>query len=225
MKIMIAGAGSVGRSIAKEMTVRKHEVTIVDRNPQAMRVASVPLADWILADASEVSTLREIDLDSTDVVVAATGDDRANLVVSLLAKTEFGVPRVIARVNNPANEWLFDEGWGVDVPVSTPKIMASFIEDAMTEGQLIRRIDFYEPGAGLFQGTISENSTLIETAVRDIELPPDSFISAIIRDGVPIPADPDAELGSGDQLLIIVGAAGGDTVDAIQALLAGPQGE
>ena len=86
--------------------------------PTAMRVAQVPDADWLLADACELSTLTEAKVDECDVIVAATGDDKVNLVVSLLAKTEYGVPRVVARVNNPRNEWLFDDAWGVDVVVT-----------------------------------------------------------------------------------------------------------
>lgn len=85
---------------------------LVDRSPAAMRVASVAEAEWLLADACEPSALVEAQVADCDVVVAATGDDKVNLVVSLLAKTEFGVPRVVARVNNPKNEWMFDEAWG-----------------------------------------------------------------------------------------------------------------
>ena len=112
MRVVIAGAGSVGRSIARELLAHDHEVTIVDRQPSAMRIAQVADADWLLADACELPTLREARTDECDVIVAATGDDKANLVISLLAKTEFGVPRTVARVNNPKNEWMFDESWG-----------------------------------------------------------------------------------------------------------------
>lgn len=131
MKTVIVGAGSVGRSIAREMVSKGHEITLIDRLPEAMKIASVPEADWLLADACELSALESAEVSLADVVVAATGDDKVNLVVSLLAKTEFGVPRVVARVNNPKNEWLFDEAWGVDVSVSTPRIMTALIEDAL----------------------------------------------------------------------------------------------
>ena len=122
MKILITGAGSVGWSIARELISHGHEVTLVDRSPEAMRVASVADADWLLADVCDVDALAEAGAGDADVIVAATGDDKANLVVSLLAKTEFGVPRTVARVNNPKNEWLFDETWGVDVSVSNYEI-------------------------------------------------------------------------------------------------------
>ena len=117
MKIVIAGAGSVGCSISRELISHGHRVVLIDRSPEAMRIASVPEADWHLADAGDIDMLTEAGVGDCDVMVAATGDDKTNLVVSLLSKTEFGVPQVVARINNPKNEWLFDEAWGVDVSV------------------------------------------------------------------------------------------------------------
>jgi trk system potassium uptake protein TrkA len=141
MRVVVAGAGSVGRSIARELLAHDHEVVIVDRSPAAMRVAQVPDADWLLADACELSSLGSADVESADVVVGATGDDKVNLVFSLLCKTEFGVPRTVARVNNPKNEWMFDESWGVDVAVSTPRIMTAMVEEAVAVGDLVRIVE------------------------------------------------------------------------------------
>src|SRR5215217_6767969 len=124
MRVVIAGAGSVGRSIARELLSNGHQVLLIDRLPRAVQTQRV-------ADACEISSLHEAGLEKCDVVVAATGDDKANLVVSLLAKTEFGVPRTVARVNNPKNEWMFDEAWGVDVAVSTPRLMTALVEEAV----------------------------------------------------------------------------------------------
>ena len=108
MRVVIAGAGSVGRSIARELLHNGHQVLLIDKDVDDVQAGRVPNASWLLADACEISSLHEANLADCDVVVAATGDDKANLVVSLLAKTEFGVPRTVARVNNPKNEWLFD---------------------------------------------------------------------------------------------------------------------
>ena len=98
MRVAIAGAGSVGRSVARELLENGHEILLIDKDPAAIKRASVPNAQWLLADACEVTSLEEAQLATCDVVVAATGDDKANLVVSLLAKTEFAVNRVVARV-------------------------------------------------------------------------------------------------------------------------------
>src|SRR5260370_26528110 len=102
MRIAIAGAGAVGRSIGGELLDNGHEVLLIDISPQAIKVDTVPRAEWLLADACEISSLDDAALQRCQVVIAATGDDKVNLVVALLAKTEYGVPRVVARVNNPA---------------------------------------------------------------------------------------------------------------------------
>ena len=109
MRVAIAGAGSVGRSIAKELLGNGHEVLLIDKDPKKIKVYNVPRAEWLLADACEISSLEGAALERCNVVIAATGDDKVNLVVSLLAKTEYGVPRVVARINHPNNEWLFNE--------------------------------------------------------------------------------------------------------------------
>ena len=104
MRVVIAGAGSVGRSIARELLHNGHQVLVIDKDADDVQSRRMPQASWLLADACEISALREAGLAECDTVVAATGDDKANLVVSLLAKTEFGVPRTVARVNNPAGQ-------------------------------------------------------------------------------------------------------------------------
>ena len=140
MRVAIAGAGAVGRSIARELIANGHRVLLIDKNPESIKPDRVPKAEWLLADSCELSSLEEAGLEHCDVVIAATGDDKANLVTSLLAKTEFGVPRTVGRVNHPNNEWLFTEAWGVDVNVSTPRIMSALVEEAVTVGDLVRPV-------------------------------------------------------------------------------------
>ena len=96
MKIVIAGAGSVGRSVALELLAHGHDITLIDNMPEKLRISTVADADWVLADACELGGLDEAGISEADVVVAATGDDKTNLVLSLLAKTEFSVPRTVA---------------------------------------------------------------------------------------------------------------------------------
>ena len=142
MKVAIAGAGAVGRSIARELLENNHDVTLLERNPSHIDVDAIPAAHWRLGDACELTVMESVKLEEFDVVIAATGDDKVNVVVSLLAKTEFAVPRVVARVNDPRNEWLFDENWGVDVAVSTPRMLASLVEEAVAVGDLVRLMEF-----------------------------------------------------------------------------------
>ncbi len=118
----------------------------------------------LCADACEVSALEEAQLQTCQVVVAATGDDKVNLVVSLLAKTEYGVPRVVARVNHPKNEWLFNEAWGVDVAVSTPQMLSALVEEAVTVGDLVRLFTFRQSNANLVELTLGADSPVVGIA-------------------------------------------------------------
>ena len=140
MKVVVTGGGAVGRHLAQDLTERGHDVTLVEQR----RDLAEKLENWapdthvVYGDACEPRILEKADVRSADVVVAATGDDEDNLVTSLLAKQEFGVPRVLARVNHPKNEWLFDEQWGVDASVSPPHILTAMVEEAVTVGDLVR---------------------------------------------------------------------------------------
>jgi trk system potassium uptake protein TrkA len=217
MRVVIAGAGSVGRSIARELLAADHEVTLVDRQPSAMRVASVADAEWLLADACELSALTQARVDECDVIVAATGDDKVNLVVSLLAKTEYGVPRTVARVNNPKNEWMFDEAWGVDVAVSTPRIMTAMVEEAVAVGDLVKIFTFHQSGADILELTLPVESPLEGTRVGQVAWPADTVLAALVRDGRPLAPSVDDTLEAGDELLIVAGSEADR--DALQRLL------
>ena len=117
------------------------------------------------------------------MVVAATGDDKANLVVSLLAKTEYGVPRVVARINHPKNEWMFDEKWGVDVAVSTPRLLSALVEEAVSVGDLVRLLRFSQGDANLVELTLPKDTALVGTTVGEVDWPEDTALVTIIRGG------------------------------------------
>ncbi|MDO5048437.1 MAG: TrkA family potassium uptake protein [Actinomycetaceae bacterium] len=207
MQIVIAGAGSVGRSIARELILKGHEITLIDRVPDQMRVASVAEADWILADACSPDALAEANAGNCDVMVAATGDDKANLVISLLAKTEFGVPRVVARVNNPKNEWMFDSAWGVDVPVSTPRVMTALVEEAVSVGALVRLFEFHEAQTAIYAITLPAGSRAAGKSVKSLKLPGDARIISVLRDDAPLDSQNDFELEAGDELVLMLASS------------------
>jgi trk system potassium uptake protein TrkA len=213
MRVVIAGAGSVGRSIARELIRNGHTVLLIDRETDTDRVSKVPEASWLKADACELSALDEAGLADCDVVVAATGDDKVNLVLSLLAKTEFAVPRTVARVNNPKNEWMFDEAWGVDVAVSTPRLMTALIEEAVSIGDLVRIFEFQQGRASMVELTLPEGSEYAGARLGDITLPADTVLTAIIRDGRPIAPSRDDALEALDELLFITTAEGEDQLE------------
>ncbi|MCA0322533.1 MAG: TrkA family potassium uptake protein [Actinobacteria bacterium] len=213
MRVVIAGAGSVGRSIARELIRNGHTVLLIDRETDTDRVSKVPEASWLKADACELSALDESGLADCDVVVAATGDDKVNLVLSLLAKTEFAVPRTVARVNNPKNEWMFDEAWGVDVAVSTPRLMTALIEEAVSIGDLVRIFEFQQGRASMVELTLPEGSAYAGARLGDITFPADTVLTAIIRDGRPIAPSRDDALEALDELLFITTAEGEDQLE------------
>jgi trk system potassium uptake protein TrkA len=203
MRVAIAGAGAVGRSIAAELIDGRHQVMLIEREVDQFEPQIVEQADWVLGDACEVSILEESGIEQCDVVIAATGDDKVNLVVSLLAKTEFAVPRVVARVNNPANEWLFNDAWGVDVAVSTPRMLAAMVEEAVSVGDLVRLMTFRQNQANLVELTLPKETPLAGKAVSELSLPRDAALVTILRGDrviVPTPEDP---LEPGDELLFV----------------------
>jgi trk system potassium uptake protein len=220
MKVAIAGAGAVGRSIAAELIEYDHEVALLERNPDHIAVDSVPGAQWHLGDACELSLLESVHLEEFDVVIAATGDDKVNVVVSLLAKTEFAVPRVVARVNDPRNEWLFDENWGVDVAVSTPRMLASLVEEAVAVGDLVRLMAFRTGQANLVEITLPDDTPWGGKAVKRLELPRDAALVTILRGARVIVPESDEPLEGGDELLFVAVA---EAEDALRELLLHPK--
>ena len=215
MRVVIAGAGSVGRSIAHELLHNGNTVLLVDRLASGARVARVPEATWLEGDACEISTLEEAGLADCDVVVAATGDDKVNLVVSLLAKTEFGVPRTVARVNNPRNEWMYDEAWGVDVAVSTPRLMTALVEEAVSVGDLVRIFSFQHGHSTIVELTLPPDSPSAGKRVGDIAFPADTVLVGIIREEHPIAPTRDDALEAGDELLFLTTPEVEDDLEAM----------
>ena len=203
MRVAIAGAGAVGRSVAQELLENGHDILLIDKDPKSIKSEAVPEAEWLLADACELSSLEEAGLNRCDVMIAATGDDKANLVISLLSKTEFAVPRTVARVNHPSNEWLFNEAWGVDVLVSTPRLMSALVEEAVSVGDLVRLFTFRQSGSNLVEMTLADDSPYLGSRVGEVPWPVDVALVAILRDGGIHLPDRDRSLEAGDELLLV----------------------
>ncbi|MBN1171738.1 MAG: TrkA family potassium uptake protein [Micromonosporaceae bacterium] len=223
MRVAVAGAGNVGRSIAQELTDNGHEVILIERQQSRFRPERVPNAQWALADACEVASLEEVGIASCDVVVAATNDDKVNLVLSLLAKTEFAVGRVVSRVNRAENEWLFTEQWGVDVAVSKPRMMAALVEEAVTVGDLVRLMTFRQGQANLVEITLPPSAPHVGQAVSEMPLPPDTALVAILRGKRVLIPSPDDPVESGDELIFICTAE--RECDLQEIILGGPPPE
>jgi trk system potassium uptake protein TrkA len=222
MRVAIAGAGAVGRSVARELIGNGHRVLLIDKDPASLKPERVPDAEWLLADSCELSSLEEAKLENCDVVIAATGDDKVNLVVSLLAKTEFAVPRTVARVNHPNNEWLFSEAWGVDVNVSTPRIMSALVEEAVTVGDIVRLFTFRQGNSNLVELTLPDDSPYIGKPVGLIPWPDNTALVTILRDGQVYTPNGEQPIEAGDELLFV---AGSESEAELQDLLAPATGE
>jgi trk system potassium uptake protein len=220
MKVVVAGAGNVGTFIAAELNAAGHELVVIEVD--GSRVASlqgVPDLDavsWVTGDACELSQLEQTRPAEADVVVAVTGDDEDNLVISLLAKQEFAVPRVLARVNHPQNEWLFTDTWGVDVAVSTPHLLTALVEEAVSVGTLVRLLSFQGGGARLVEVTLAEDAPAAGTEIQGAGFPRDSTVVAILREGGVVVPRGDTVLRAGDEVLVLVTP---DSEDEVRALL------
>jgi trk system potassium uptake protein len=221
MRIAIAGAGAVGTFMADDLASNGHEVLLLERDPgTAKRVqALLPQVQVKVVDACEISSLAGIHLDKIDVMVAATGDDEDNLVVSLIAKQEFAVPRVVARVNNPKNHWMFNASWGVDVAVSTPHQLTAMVEEAVSSGTLVKLLSLGDSGVALEEVTLAASSPVVGKLVSEIEIPRNATMVAIVRNRQVIVPHGDTRLVEGDEVVVLAtNSSEGD----IKALLIGP---
>jgi trk system potassium uptake protein TrkA len=205
MRIVVAGAGNIGRHLSFDLQERGHQVTVIEQDPTTLDRAQqdAPGVTFILGDACEPWVLDKAEVRSSDVVVAATGDDEDNLVISLLSKQEYGVPHVVARVNHPKNEWLFNETWGVDVPMSPPHVLTALVEEAVTVGDLVRLFKLERGQVTLVEITIDETSPIAGRPLYELRLPQDSAVVAILRRGHVVIPQPETRLVPGDEIMAI----------------------
>jgi trk system potassium uptake protein TrkA len=208
MRVVIAGGGKVGKFIAEQLVSGDHQVLIVDNDPAVVKraqdegdLAGVP---WLWGDACEVGTLAGAGCEKADVVAAVTGDDEDNLVVALLAKQEFGVPRVVARVNNPKNEWMFNDAWGVDVAVSTPHLLTALVQEAVSVGSFVRLLSFEGGKARLAEVTLAAGSPACDQELGELGFPRDSSVVAVLRKDHLVMPRPDTVVRAGDEVVVLV---------------------
>jgi trk/ktr system potassium uptake protein len=222
MRALIVGGGSVGRFIAEQLGSSGHEVTILDNDAAVVkqyRAVQQTGVSWVQGDGCELGALKEANVAQSDVVAAVTGDDEDNLVVSLLAKQEFGVPRVVARVNNPNNEWMFNEMWGVDVSVSTPHLITGLVQEAVDVGSFVRLLSFEGGKAKLAEVTLAKGSPAVDKEIVELRFPREATVVAVLRtDRVVVPRG-DTVLRVGDEVIVLV--AGDSEAEVRQILIGG----
>jgi trk system potassium uptake protein len=206
VKVVVTGGGKVGRHLAVDLAERGHEVTLIEVNKTVATRAAMEVPDAVnvlLGDACEPYVLEEAKLGQADVIVAATGDDEDNLVTSLLAKQEFAVPRVLARVNHSENEWMFTEQWGVDAAVSPPAILTALVEEAVTVGDVVRLLKLERGKVTLVELTLEPGSKVVGRPLYELRLPLDSAIVAIVRDEHVVIPQPETVFAEGDEVMAI----------------------
>ncbi len=219
MKIAICGAGNVGTSVAADLASEGHDVLLIDKDVDLVeRLRSQLELNLVAADGCEVSSLDAAGFASVDVAIAATGDDEDNLVISLLSKQEFAVPRVIARVNNSKNQWLFNDSWGVDVSVCMPLVMTALVEEAVSVGSLVRLLRLERGHASLVEVTLADKSPAVGVSIAQLEIPRDATIVAVVRSGRLVVPRGDTVLEPGDEVLALVT---GQSEHAVHSVLVG----
>ena len=206
MRVIVAGGGNIGRYLASDLDGRGHDVLLCDRDSAVIDALAerVPTLATLRGDACAPPVLAKAGAREADVVVAATGDDEDNLVISLLSKQEFAVPRVLARVNHPTNEWLFDESWGVDLAVSPPHLLTALVEEEVTAGDVVRLFSLERGAADLVEVRLAPRSPAVGERIADLDLPGDVTLVAILREGHVVTCRPTTPLSEGDEILALV---------------------
>jgi trk system potassium uptake protein TrkA len=216
MYVIIAGGGKVGYYLAQHLLSEDHEVLLIERNPERVaEINDVLGAVAILGDAAEASTLAAAGAPRSDVVVAVTGEDEDNLVICQVAREKFHVARTIARVNNPKNENLF-RMLGVDVTVSQTNYILNLIEQAIPDRSFIHLLSLRHEDMAIVDAKVSETSAVAHRAIAEIELPPNTAITAIARGPNLIVPGPATEVLPGDDIIAV---AHQDQEDELRRLL------
>jgi len=219
MYIIIAGGGKVGQYLAKTLLNERHEVLLIEQDRRKIDQLTEDLGEIVMrGDASEMRTMKDAGMERADVVVAVTGDDGDNLVISQLAKRKFNVPRVIARVNNPKNEELFHR-LGVDQTVVSTKIIFNLIEQQIETDQVIPLAALKRGNIEIVEIDLSADSKVQGQTVRMLDLPKDTLIISVIRGDHAIIPHAETKLKSGDTVIAMVNS---DLEPQLRQVFAGP---
>lgn len=185
MQVVIVGGGKVGSHLARALGEKGHELTVIEINPDRCQLLEEFMSNTrvICGDGDEPYVLDDANARNADAVIAATGHDEDNLVVCLLAKAEYHVPLTIARINNPDNEWLFGERFGVDVAVSTAGVIEGLVEKEVSLGDIITLMKLQTEELVLDQVKLPADSEVVGKSIAELGLPACTQVVAIISAG------------------------------------------
>lgn len=205
MKVIIIGGGQVGSYLASLLKKQGYDLAIVENRPRKADLVAgeVPGARIFLGSGSDPKLLEEAGIHTADVVAAVTGEDQTNLVVATLAKVEYGVPRVIARVNNPKNAWLFTAQMGVDVALNQADLMARLVEEEVSSGDVVALLELDRGEFTLLEKIVLPGERIVGCKLSELKLPGDSLVSVITRGDELIHPDGETVVRTGDKLIAI----------------------
>jgi trk system potassium uptake protein TrkA len=206
MFVIIVGGGKTGSHLAKLLLNEGHQVKVIDDRPEVLERLAEELPNEVIicGDGSSPSILEIAGIDSAQVLAAVTGEDEENLVITSLARFEFHVPRIIARVNNPKNAWLFTPEMGVDVALNQADILAKLIAEEMSLGDMMTLLKLRKGEFSFVEEKVHPNATAAGKSLRDLILPPECVVAAVLRKGRLIIPRGDTVLQPSDEVLAVV---------------------
>jgi len=209
MFVIIVGGGMTGSQLAFQLLNGGHKVRLIEDRPTVLERLreELPTEVIIAGDGSSPSVLESAGIEDAQVLAAVTGEDEDNLVVTTLARFEFGVPRVIARVNNPKNTWLFTPDMGVDVALCQSDILAKLIAEEMSIGDMMTLLKLRKGEYSIVEEKVHPKAVVVGKMLRDIDLPPQCVFAAVIRKGKLIVPNGDTELAPVDEIIALVHAS------------------
>lgn len=214
MQIIVVGGGKIGAHLASQLCSDNESVTVIEARPDAIERLrrACPEATVVEGSASDPQVLERAGVHMADVLAAVTGEDEVNLVVALLAKMEFSVPRVIARVNNPQNAWMFTPANGVDVGVNQAEIMVRFIREGMNLRDVYTLMKLGRDEHSIVQAAVNAGSRAEGVALRDLELPAETVVVAVDHGGDLTVPNGDTVLKTGDEAVLFTNSDGRDKI-------------
>lgn len=204
MYIVIVGGGKVGRHLAHEVVSDGHTCTLIEESPERCSMLEDTLAGVrvICGDGDEPYVLDDAEVGRADALVAATGHDEDNLVVCLLGKMEYEAPFTVARINNPANQWLFTERFGVDVPVSNTAIMTEVLKK-VSLGDIVTLLRLQADNMAIDEIVLPESSPAVGKTLAELPMPGCGQVMVLVRRGEVVVPRGDTVLEAQDELLIL----------------------
>ncbi len=181
MYILIAGGGKIGEFLAQTLKRGKNTIAVIEKDESVAQKLAENVSDIlvIVGDACDPNRLKDAGIERTKILVATTGDDEDNLIISQLAKDSFGVPHVIARINNPKNEPIFN-ALGIEA-ISSTTIIAKLIEEEASVGDITTLLALKKGNLAIIEAVLSPSSPVINKEVKDLNLPPDCILASVLR--------------------------------------------